>query len=98
MDGLLVVDKPTGWTSFDVVAKLRRITRTRSIGHTGTLDPFATGVLVLCLGRATRLVEYLVVHDKSYRATIRFGSSTDTDDRTGEVLATAPYDTVTIDS
>lgn len=95
MDGLLVLDKPESWTSFDVVAKLRRITKTRSIGHTGTLDPMATGVLVVCLGKATRLVEYLIVHRKTYDATIRFGSSTTTDDRTGEIVARADPSQIT---
>lgn len=98
MDGLLVLDKPAGWTSFDVVAKLRGISRIRSIGHTGTLDPMATGVLVLCFGRATRLVEYGSRHTKTYAATIRFGSATSTDDRTGETVHTASVDGLSLGS
>ena len=74
LDGILLIDKPAGWTSHDVVAKARRITGQRRIGHTGTLDPMATGLLVLCLGQATRLVEYLTGHDKRYTGTIALGS------------------------
>ncbi len=86
-DGLLVVDKPAGWTSHDVVARSRGICRTRKIGHAGTLDPMATGVLVLGVGRATRLLTHLVGCDKTYTATIRLGQSTVTDDREGEVTS-----------
>jgi len=86
-DGLLVVDKPSGWTSHDVVARVRRLAGTRKVGHAGTLDPMATGVLVLGIGRATRLLTYVVGADKEYRATIRLGVSTTTDDAEGEVLA-----------
>ena len=88
-DGLAVVDKPAGWTSHDVVARVRRIFDTRKVGHAGTLDPMATGVLVLGLGRGTRLLTYLVGVDKTYRATIRLGVSTVSDDVDGEVLARA---------
>ncbi len=88
-DGLAVVDKPAGWTSHDVVARVRRIFDTRKVGHAGTLDPMATGVLVLGLGRGTRLLTYLVGVDKTYRATVRLGVSTASDDVDGEVLARA---------
>ncbi len=85
IDGLVVVDKPGGWTSHDVVARMRRIAGTRKVGHAGTLDPMATGVLVLGIGRATRLLGHLAAHDKSYGATIRLGESTVTDDAEGDV-------------
>jgi tRNA pseudouridine55 synthase len=87
--GILVVDKPSGWTSHDVVARVRRLAGTRKVGHAGTLDPMATGVLVLGLGAGTRLLTYLVGADKVYRATIRLGASTVTDDAEGDVLAVA---------
>ena len=83
-DGLLVVDKPAGWTSHDVVGRVRRLAGTRKVGHAGTLDPMATGVLVLGVGRATRLLTYLVGADKEYTATIRLGQATATDDAEGE--------------
>jgi tRNA pseudouridine55 synthase len=89
-DGLLIIDKGPGMTSHDVVACVRRLIRQRQIGHTGTLDPLATGVLVLCLGRATRLVEYLQGHDKRYVATIRLGEATDTYDADGQVVSQSP--------
>ncbi|MCC7073340.1 MAG: tRNA pseudouridine(55) synthase TruB [Deltaproteobacteria bacterium] len=85
MEGLLIVDKAEGPTSFDVVARARRALGTRAIGHTGTLDPLASGVLVLLVGRWTRLANLLASDDKRYRATVRFGTSTTTDDRAGEV-------------
>ncbi len=88
-DGLLIVDKPADWTSHDVVAKARKLCHTKRVGHTGTLDPFATGVLVLCLNRATRLVQFLTGEDKEYLATMRFGFATDTGDLTGTPLAPA---------
>ncbi len=88
-DGILVVDKPTGWTSHDVVARARRLCATRKVGHAGTLDPMATGVLVLGVGRATRLLTFLVGCDKDYAATIRLGQATLTDDADGEVTASA---------
>ena len=84
-DGLVVVDKPGGWSSHDVVARVRRLAGTRKVGHAGTLDPMATGVLVLGLGRATRLLTYLVGSDKEYTATVRLGQTTVTDDAQGEV-------------
>src|SRR5687768_13898857 len=83
MDGVLVVDKPQGLTSHDVVAAARRILKEKRIGHTGTLDPLATGVLPLACGRATRLVRFLSASDKDYEATVRFGMTTDTYDITG---------------
>jgi tRNA pseudouridine55 synthase len=83
MDGLLVMDKPVELTSHDVVARVRHILHERRIGHTGTLDPFATGVLVLLLGKATRLAQFLSGEDKEYDAIIRLGYATDTGDRTG---------------
>lgn len=86
-EGVLRVDKPEGPTSHDVVALARRALRMRRIGHTGTLDPFASGLLLLCLGRATRLAEYLSALPKSYLGVVRLGETTDTDDHTGEVLA-----------
>lgn len=85
-EGILVVDKPAGWTSHDVVAKVRRIAGTRRVGHAGTLDPMATGLLVLGLGRATRLLGYISGCEKSYTATIRLGQSSTTDDAEGELL------------
>lgn len=85
--GVLNIGKPAGWTSHDVVARLRRITGVRRVGHAGTLDPMATGVLVVCVGRATRVVEYLAEETKDYRATIRFGQITDTWDAEGQVVA-----------
>jgi tRNA pseudouridine55 synthase len=83
MDGLLIVDKPSGPTSHDVVARLRRVLREKRIGHTGTLDPMATGVLVLVVGKATRLAKFLSASDKSYDAIVRFGFATDTADAQG---------------
>jgi tRNA pseudouridine55 synthase len=85
-DGLLVVDKPGGWTSHDVVGRVRRLAQTRKVGHAGTLDPMATGVLVLGIGRATRLLGHLALTDKAYDATIRLGATTVTDDAEGEVV------------
>jgi tRNA pseudouridine55 synthase len=89
-DGLLLVDKPAGMTSHDVVAVARRAYAQPRIGHAGTLDPFATGLLVLLLGRGTRLIPYLDAEPKVYDATIRFGAETDTDDVTGTVTRQAP--------
>lgn len=97
MDGILVVDKPEGATSFDVVKRVRwRLSRLLGekklkVGHTGTLDPFATGVLPVCVGRATRLARYLLEGDKHYRVVMRFGAQTDTDDREGAVIAEASW-------
>jgi tRNA pseudouridine55 synthase len=83
-DGLVVVDKPGGWTSHDVVGRLRRLAHTRKVGHAGTLDPMATGVLVVGVGKATRLLHHLVLADKAYTATIRLGQATSTDDAEGD--------------
>lgn len=83
MDGILIIDKPQDWTSHDVVGKLRRLLKTKRIGHTGTLDPFATGVLVMLVGQATRLAQFLDKDQKEYEATIQFGFETDTGDLTG---------------
>ncbi len=88
LHGILLVDKPAGWTSHDVVARVRRLTGQRRIGHTGTLDPAATGLLVLCLGQATRLVEYITAHDKRYTGEIVLGRTTTTDDAEGDALET----------
>lgn len=90
MNGILLIDKPAGWTSSDVVAKLRGMLRERRIGHSGTLDPMATGLLVIFIGRATRAVEYAEAHDKCYLAGFRPGIITDTQDITGHVLETRP--------
>jgi len=87
LDGAIVVDKPAGWTSHDVVGKMRRIARTKRIGHLGTLDPIATGVLPLVLGRATRLAQFYVRSDKIYESVVRFGWSTDTYDRAGQATS-----------
>lgn len=89
LDTILIIDKPAGWTSHDVVAKMRRILKTRRIGHTGTLDPFATGVLVVCVNQATRLVQFLTGHDKEYLATLRLGWRTETGDLTGRPIGEA---------
>lgn len=86
MDGLLIINKPRGWTSHDVVAKLRGILGIRKIGHTGTLDPDATGVLCMCIGKATRLAGYLSEDEKEYRAVMKLGVTTDTQDATGKVI------------
>ncbi len=97
MDGILVIDKPNGMTSHDVVAKARKILGTRKIGHTGTLDPLATGVLVLCIDKATKLVPLLTCEEKFYEVEMKFGIKTDTGDITGNVIETASAE-VNIDS
>lgn len=84
MDGVLIIDKPEGITSHDVVNRVRRILGTKRVGHTGTLDPFATGVLVILVGKATRLAQFIDKDEKEYAATVAFGYRTDTGDRTGE--------------
>jgi tRNA pseudouridine55 synthase len=86
LSGLVIVDKPRGWTSHDVVGKVRRLAGTRKVGHAGTLDPMATGVLVVGVNKATRLLSYIVGTEKTYTATIRLGQSTVTDDAEGDVL------------
>ncbi|MFB9329746.1 tRNA pseudouridine(55) synthase TruB [Paenibacillus aurantiacus] len=89
-DGILAIWKPAGWTSHDVVAKARGILRIKRIGHTGTLDPQVTGVLPLCIGRATRVVEYVQERPKAYEAVLKLGLATDTEDMTGAVLEDQP--------
>jgi tRNA pseudouridine55 synthase len=89
-EGLLLVDKPAGITSHDVVMIVRRVYGEKSIGHLGTLDPFATGLLMLLIGRATRLANFIVTEPKVYEATVAFGAETDTDDSTGTVVREAP--------
>jgi tRNA pseudouridine55 synthase len=96
LHGVLVVDKPEGPTSHDVVDAVRRALRVRRVGHTGTLDPFATGVLPVCVGKATRLARFLGGGDKTYRATVRLGFATTTDDRLGEPLG--PVREVTVET
>jgi len=88
-DGLVIVDKPAGCTSHDVVSRMRRLAHTRRVGHAGTLDPMATGVLVLGIDKATRLLHHLVLTDKAYTATIRLGQSTVSDDAEGDTVSTA---------
>ena len=85
MDGFLVIDKPAGWTSHDVVARIRRLAGQKRVGHTGTLDPDATGVLLVCLGAATRLIEYIGHYHKVYRTTLALGVETDSQDATGVI-------------
>ncbi|SIN38664.1 tRNA pseudouridine(55) synthase TruB [Micromonospora cremea] len=97
-DGLIVVDKSGGMTSHDVVARIRRLAKTRRVGHGGTLDPMATGVLVIGVGRATRLLTYVIGAGKSYTGTIRLGQATVTDDAEGDVIATTPAGQVTDDA
>ncbi|MFE0427327.1 tRNA pseudouridine(55) synthase TruB, partial [Streptomyces sp. NPDC058953] len=94
-DGLVIVDKPSGFTSHDVVAKMRGIARTRRVGHAGTLDPMATGVLVLGVERATKLLGHLALTEKEYLGTIRLGQSTVTDDAEGEITASADASAIT---
>lgn len=91
LSGMLCVDKPLGMTSHDVVGRVRRVAGLRRVGHAGTLDPLATGVLLLALGRTTRLIEYLVGHDKVYETTVRLGQSTTTYDAEGEVVEERPF-------
>ena len=90
MQGILIVDKPTDWTSFDVIAKLRGVLGTRKLGHSGTLDPMATGVLPVFCGGASKAVDLQLDHTKAYRAVLKLGARTDTGDVTGTVLETAP--------
>ena len=93
-DGIINVNKPAGWTSQDVCTKLRHVLHIKKIGHTGTLDPMATGVLPVCVGKATRIIEYYDRDSKSYHASMRLGITTDTLDITGEVLETAGYSNI----
>ena len=94
-DGLVIIDKPTDWTSHDVVARVRRLAGTRKVGHAGTLDPMATGVLVLGVNRATKLLGHLTLSTKTYKATIRLGQAMSTDDAQGELLSEADASEVT---
>ncbi len=96
--GLLVIDKPGGLTSHDVVARVRRLAGTRRVGHAGTLDPMATGVLVIGLEKATRLLGHLTLSDKEYLGTVRLGASSDTGDAEGTIAAGAPADGLVIDA
>ena len=97
MNGLLVIDKPAGITSHDVVSRLRRITGERSIGHLGTLDPMATGVLPLLLGKFTRLAQYFSAAEKSYTGSIRFGFATDTYDAEGSPAGEQTHPALTLE-
>ncbi|MEV6027933.1 tRNA pseudouridine(55) synthase TruB [Streptomyces sp. NPDC052036] len=97
-DGLVIVDKPSGFTSHDVVAKMRGIARTRRVGHAGTLDPMATGVLVLGVQKATKLLGHLALTEKEYLGTIRLGQNTVTDDAEGEILSSAAASGITRDA
>ena len=96
MDGILNINKPQGLTSFDIVARVKRITGERHTGHAGTLDPLATGVLPVCLGKATRVIEYLFDETKTYLAEIKLGVTTDSYDSTGKVVNTADITDITI--
>ncbi|MFA5088459.1 MAG: tRNA pseudouridine(55) synthase TruB [Candidatus Omnitrophota bacterium] len=93
-NGIVVVNKPKGMTSHDVVSSIRRIFKMRQVGHAGTLDPLATGVLVVLLGRSTKLFNKFQLFDKAYRATLLLGQTTDTADIEGKVIAQKPYDTI----
>ena len=95
--GLILVDKPAGWTSHDVVSRTRKIAGTRKVGHAGTLDPMATGMLVIGFNKATRLLTYIVDTTKTYRATIRLGHNTTTDDADGDIVQTRFANAVTSD-
>ena len=94
MDGIVIVDKPQDWTSQDVTARLRRVFNTRRIGHGGTLDPMATGVLPVFVGRATRGVEFFEHAEKTYETVLRLGLTTDTEDITGTMLTEAPVSVI----
>lgn len=98
MNGILLIDKPQGMTSHDVVRRVRRLLRTRRVGHTGTLDPLATGVLPVAIGEATRIVQFLMEGDKTYRAVLKLGETTTTQDAEGEVLERHPVAGVTAEA
>src|SRR5689334_12725020 len=98
MDGVLIIDKPAGVTSFDVVARVRRILGERRVGHAGTLDPFATGVLVVLVGSATRLAQFLSGAEKEYEAVIQLGYATDTGDVTGKPIPVDESHTKTLNT
>ena len=95
--GLLLIDKPTGMTSHDVVAAIRKIVRPARVGHTGTLDPIADGLLILCVGEATKIAGFVEARYKLYRATALLGACTDTQDVSGETTSRAPVDNITVD-
>src|SRR6185436_17988218 len=97
LDGALLIDKPVGWTSHDVVAKIRNNFRIKKVGHCGTLDPNATGLLVIVLGRGTKLSEKLMGDDKVYEGTMKFGESTDSYDADGELTGSLPVPPMTLD-
>lgn len=97
MDGIVIIDKPKGYTSHDIVSIARKALDTKRVGHIGTLDPNATGVLVLCVNKATKLVKYFENHSKTYVATIHLGIQTDTDDITGKVIAESDTSKITAD-
>lgn len=92
MDGIIIVDKPTGMTSHDVVSRVRRRLNMRRVGHAGTLDPLATGVLIMLIGRSTKLFDRFVSFDKGYAATLRLGTQTTSADITGEIIDQKPFD------
>src|SRR5436190_3891833 len=96
LDGALLVDKPAGWTSHDVVAKIRNHFRIKKVGHCGTLDPAATGLLIIVLGRGTKLSERLMSDDKVYEGAIKFGETTDSYDADGELVASLPVPPLTV--
>ncbi|KFE59800.1 tRNA pseudouridine(55) synthase TruB [Hyalangium minutum] len=96
MDGVLVIDKPSGPTSFDVVRQVRALLKVKKAGHTGTLDPMATGVLPICLGEATKVAGFITEGDKAYEATVHLGVETDTQDAQGKVTAEAPVPPLTV--
>jgi tRNA pseudouridine55 synthase len=98
MNGILLIDKPQGMTSHDVVRRVRRLLRTRRVGHTGTLDPLATGVLPVAVGEATRIVQFLMEGDKTYRAVLKLGETTTTQDAEGEVLERRPVAGITAEA
>ncbi|MBD1399297.1 tRNA pseudouridine(55) synthase TruB [Pelovirga terrestris] len=98
MHGILLIDKPKGLTSYDVVRQVKRIFSTRKVGHAGTLDPMATGVLIVAVGDATKILQFLLVDDKSYRAILKLGETTDTYDAQGRELIKKPVPPLTIDS
>jgi tRNA pseudouridine55 synthase len=98
MNGILLIDKPPGMTSHDVVRRVRRLLRTRRVGHTGTLDPLATGVLPIAVGEATRIVQFLMEGDKTYRAILKLGETTTTQDAEGEVLERRPVEGITAET
>ena len=88
MEGIIIVDKPQGWTSFDVVAKIRNLTGEKKVGHAGTLDPIATGLLAVFLGRATKTIQYFMAGEKGYETEMILGAKTDTGDADGKIMMT----------